>query len=182
MYPLHKEKYYVDRDTFFYFMHDRHADIFKKEKRTHLINSLAMAICAIVTTVINFTSENAKGDFVWMILPIAFIFMCLTHFMRYKRADRVAYTKILKDYEQRKYENRQYSVKFYEDHMDYTLGSEAESLEYKQFKKFYESEKYFAMFFQTGELVLFTPNCNSAKIKEIVANYKEQLVAEAAAE
>lgn len=180
MYPVHKEKYIINKETFYNFTYDRHADIFKKEKRTAVVNGVAMAICAAVTAVLNFVSPAIKGDYVWLVLPFAFVFLCLKFVLQYKNSDKTIATKILKDYQSKKYEDRYVSLKFYEDKMEYALGDNKEIIGYNTFKKFYEGKAYFAIYFSTGELVLMSDKQNVAKIKEIFENYRTNITKNAA--
>ena len=180
MYPVHKEKYIIGEKTFYHFMYDRHADVFKKEKRGHMIYALAMVVCVIVVTIINFISPTAKNDYVWMILPLVFTFLAISLINKYRSADKVAYNKIMKDYEGRKYKDNYHTVKFFEDHLTYNFGSSVETIAYNQFRKYYEGPDYFAMYFHTGDLVLFSDKCNVEKIKGIMVEYKESLVKEKA--
>lgn len=182
MYPVHKEKYIIGEKTFYHFMYDRHADVFKKEKRGHMIYALAMIICMIVVTVVNLFNPAVKGDYVWMVLPVVFAFLSIALVNKYRSADRVAYNKIMKDYEGRKYKDNYHTVKFFEDHLTYNFGSSVETIAYSQFKKYYEGPDYFAMFFHTGDLVLFSDKCNVEKIKGIMVDFKEGLVKEKAEE
>lgn len=181
MYPIHKEKYIIGEKTFYHFMYDRHADVFKKEKRGHMLYALAMIACLIVVTFINLTRDNVQGDYVWMVMPLAFAFLAFALINKYRSADKVAYTKIMKDYESRKYAENYHTVKFYEDKLTYNFGSSLETIAYNQFKKYYEGPDYFAMYFHTGDLVLFNDTCNVEKIKGIMQAYKEGL-SKAAAE
>ncbi len=178
MYPVHKEKYIVPIETFYNFTYDRHADIFTKEKRSHMINALAMFVAAIVTFVVYLTSAKVKGDAVWFILPIVFVVLCATYVLRYNRADGQVVNKINLDYKNRNYADKYHSVKFYEDRLEYVFGENKEEITYNNFRKFYEGKAYFAIYFTTGELVLLTDKCNVAKIKDIFAKYKENLVKE----
>lgn len=180
MYPVHKEKYIINKETFYNFTYDRHVDIFTKQKRTSVVNGVAMAICAVVTTVLNFVSPAIKGDYVWLVMPFAFVFLCLKFVLEYKNSDKVIATKILKDYQSKNYENRYVSLKFYENEMEYALGENKEMIGYNTFKKFYEGRSYFAIYFTTGELVLMSDKQNVAKIKEIFENYKNNLTKNAA--
>ncbi len=175
MYPVHKEKYIVSEKAFYHFMYDRHADVFRKEKRSHMIYAIAMLVCLVVVTVINLFNPAVKGDYVWMVLPIVFIFLTIALINKYRSADKVAYNKIMKDYEGRKYRDNYHTVKFFEDHLTYNFGSSLETIAYNQFRKYYEGPDYFAMYFHTGDLVLFNDNCNVEKIKGIMVAYKESL-------
>lgn len=176
MYPLHKEKYILPIETFYNFTYDRHADIFKKEKRSHFIYAIAMLIAAVATFAVNLISPSAQGDFVWMIMPIAFLALCASFVLKYNRADGQVVNKINKDYASKNYANKYYSLKFYEDKLCYTFGEQKEEVSYKEFKKYYEGKAYFAIYFHTGDLILMSDKCNVEKIKEIIANYKENVV------
>ena len=180
MYPVHKEKYYVSSKAFYHFMYDRHSDVFKKEKREHIIYALTMVICAVAVTIINFTSQNTKGDYVWMVLPFIFAILAFTFVKKYQSADKITYTKIMKDYANRHYEDNMITVKFYEDNLTYSFGSEIETYKYSDFKKYYEGPDYFAMYFHSGALVLFNDTCKVEKIKAIMVDFKENLHKQAA--
>lgn len=173
MYPIHKEKYYLTGDTFHSFMRDRLAKDLKKEKDGYKLMAIAMVIVAVVVLGVMFFGPNAdlKNDFVWMVLPIVFVFLAISNFNKMRQAERGLDKKIIKDYTDHKYEKYQNDVKFFEDRAVYKFGEKEDVFEYNTFRKFYESEKYFALYFTTGEVIIFNPNCKTDKIKEIINNY-----------
>ena len=59
---------------------------------------------------------------------------------------------------------------------EYFAGIETE-MQYITFRKYYEAEKYFAIYFATGEIVIFNGNCKKDKIKEIICGYIENVKA-----
>ena len=121
MYPVHKEKYIVSEKAFYHFMYDRHADVFRKEKRGHMIYAIAMVVCLVVVTVINLFNPAVKGDYVWMVLPIVFTFLAIALINKYRSADKVAYNKIMKDYEGRIMAYRSYIVDIGESGDEYII-------------------------------------------------------------
>ncbi|MBE6877938.1 MAG: hypothetical protein E7488_02065 [Ruminococcaceae bacterium] len=173
MYPIHKEKYYLTGETFHSFMRDRLEKDLKKEKNGYKLMAIAMfVVCAVVIGLMMFSANTTlKDDFVWMVLPVVFIFLGISNLNKMRSAERGLDKKIIRDYTEQKFEKYQMDVKFYEDKVTYKHGEKEEELEYNTFKKFYESEKYFAAFFTTGDIIIFNPNCKSDKIKEIINNY-----------
>jgi len=173
MYPIHKEKYYLTGETFHSFMRDRLDADLKKEQKGYKLMALAMIIVAVVVLGVMFFGPNKdlKNDFVWMVLPIVFVFLSISNYNKMRQAERGLDKKIIKDYSEQKFEKYQNDVKFYEDKIVYKRGEKEEELEYSTFRKFYESEKYLAIYFTTGEIVIFNPNCKKEKIKEIINNY-----------
>lgn len=176
MYPIHKEKYIVSEETFFNFMYDRLEGDLKKEKRQHLMYAILMFVVGVVVFAVTLLSESVKGDFVWSVLPIVFLILCASFVLKYNKAYSVLAKKILTDYNNKKYAEKYYTLKFYEDKMSYSFGEEKEEFSYGSLKKFYEGKSYFALYFNTGDLVLMSDKCNTEKVKEIFAGYKESLV------
>ena len=179
MYPLHKEKYYLTGETFHSFMRDRLEKDLKKEKNGYKLMAIAMFIVTVVVLgmIIFGPNQDLKNDFVWMVMPIVLIFLGISNINKMKSADRGLDKKIIKDYTENQYEKNQLDVKFYEDKLVYKKGEVTEEHEYNSFKKFYEGEKYFAIYFQTGQIVIFNANCKKDKIKEIIENYAKSLKA-----
>ncbi len=179
MYPVHKEKYYLTAETFHSFMRDRLAADLKKEKNGYKLMAIAMfIITAVVVAVMAFgLNEQIKNDLVWMILPVVFVFLGISNLNKMRSAERGIDKKIIQDYTNKRFEKYQNDVKFYEDYLVYKHGEAEEKLEYSAFKKFYESEKYFAIYFVTGEIVIFNPNCKIDKIKEVINGYFEKIKA-----
>ena len=173
MYPVHKEKYYLTGDTFHTFMRDRLNDGLKKEKNGYKLMAIAMFIVCAVVIGVMFLSPNAdiKNDFVWMVMPVVFVFLGISNLNKMRQAERGLDKKIIKDYTDQQFEKHQISVKFFEDKLTYSKGEKNEEYEYATFRKFYEAEKYFAIYFTSGEIVIFNPNCKKDKIKEIIGNY-----------
>ena len=172
-YPIHKEKYYLTGETFHSFMRDRLAKDLKREKNGYKLTSLAMFIVAAVVLGVVYLGNNLslRDDFVWAILPIAMVFLGIANLNKVRTAEKGLDNKIMRDYTTQNFAKYQISVKFYEDMLVYDKGDKKEELQYNAFRKFYEGEKYFAIYFQTGEIVIFNPNCKKDKIKEVFANY-----------
>ena len=172
-YPIHKEKYYLTGETFHSFMRDRLANDLKKEKNGYKLMAIAMFIvCAVVIGLMLFSvNTTLKDDFVWMVLPVVFVFLGISNINKMRSAERGIDKKIIMDYTNQKYEKYQMDVKFYEDKVCWKKGETEEEIDYNSFKKFYESEKYFAVYFNTGDIIIFNPNCKRDKIKEIINGY-----------
>ena len=173
MYPIHKEKYYLTGETFHSFMRDRLAKDLKKEQNGYKLMAAAMFIVGVVIVgIILFSGGNdVKSDLVWTVLPIVFVFLGISNINKYRQAEKGLDKKIISDYTNQQFEKHQLSVKFYEDKLEYTKGETKEEYDYNGFKKFYEGEKYFAIYFNSGDIIIFNPNCKVDKIKEIINNY-----------
>ena len=169
----YKEKFYLTGETFHSFMRDRLEKDVKREKNGYKLTALAMFIVAAVVLGVVYLGNNLslRDDFVWAILPIALVFLGIANLNKVKSVERGLDKKIIRDYTEQKFEKYQQSVKFFEDHLTYEKGEKREELQYNTFRKFYENEKYFAIYFQTGEIIIFNPNCKVDKIKEIFADY-----------
>lgn len=171
-YPLHKEKYYLTGDTFHTFMRDRLEKDLKREKNGYKMLAIALfAATAAVLYVIYFTGSDVRNDLVWNIIPILLVVIALTNFRKMKMADKGLDNTIIKDYQTQGFAKYQITVKFYEDRLTYQKGDVTEEYQYNTFKKYYEAEKYFAIYFTTGDIVIFNGNCKSEKIKEVIGSY-----------
>ena len=171
MYPLHKEKYYLTGDTFHTFMRDRLAKDLNKEKNMYKRMAVVLFFLAVVTTVVGLTNASVKGDLVWAIMPVLLAVIGLTNIRKLKQADKGLDMKIIRDYTDHKYEKEQIEVKFYEDKLTTKQADKESEMQYITFKKYYEDEKYFAIYFTTGEIVIFNGNCKREKIKEIIGGF-----------
>ena len=170
-YPLHKEKYYLTGDTFHTFMRDRLANDLKKEQNMYKRMAVVLFFLTVVVTVIGLTKESVKGDLVWAIIPVVLFVIGLTNIKKLKQAEKGLDMKIIRDYTDHKYEKEQIEVKFYEDMLTMKQADKESEMQYMTFRKYYESEKYFAIYFTTGEIVIFNGNCKREKIKEIISAY-----------
>ena len=173
MHPIHKEKYYLTGETFHSFMRDRLADSLNKEKKGYKLMAIAMFIVVAVVLFVVYAGSNTelRNDFVWMVMPIVFVFLGISNINKMRQAERGLDKKIMRDYTEKKYAKYQLDVKFYEDKLVMKHNESESEIEYLTFRKFYEGEKYFAIYFTTGEIVILNPNCKKDKIKEIVNNY-----------
>ena len=118
-----------------------------------------------------FTNTDVRNDLVWNIIPFLLVVIALTNFKKMKQADEGLNRKIITDYENQKFVKEAITVKFYEDKLTYSKGETTDEYEYNTFRKYYESEKYFAIYFTTGDIVIMNPNCKVDKIKEIINGY-----------
>ncbi len=171
MYPIHKEKYYLTGDTFHTFMRDRLAKDLNKEKNMYKRMAVVLFFLAVVTTVVGLTKDSVKGDLVWAIMPVLLAVIGLTNIRKLKQADKGLDMKIIRDYTDHKYEKQQIEVKFYEDKLTMKQADTESEMQYITFKKYYEAEKYFAIYFTTGDIVIFNGNCKREKIKEIIGGF-----------
>ncbi|MBR2028673.1 MAG: hypothetical protein IKA10_06785 [Oscillospiraceae bacterium] len=171
MYPLHKEKYYLTGDTFHTFMRDRLEKDLKKEQNQYKRMAVVLFFLAVVVLVISLTNPSVKGDLVWAIIPILLAVIGLTNIKKLKQAEKGLDMKIIRDYTDHKYEKQQIEVKFYEDKLVMKQADTESEMQYITFKKYYEAEKYFAIYFTTGDIVIFNGNCKREKIKEIISSY-----------
>ena len=171
MYPLHKEKYYLTGDTFHTFMRDRLENDLNKEKNMYKRMAVILFFLAVVTTVVGLTKDSVKGDLVWAIMPVLLAVVGLTNLRKIKQADKGLDNKIIRDYTENQYAKQQIEVKFFEDKLVMKKGETESEMQYLTFKKYYEAEKYFAVFFTTGEIVIMNGNCKREKIKEIIGGY-----------
>ena len=180
MHPIHKEKYYLTGDTFHTFMRDRLALDLKREKNQYKVMAGLMFLATVVVFIMMFTGSNTdvKSDLVWMVMPVVLIVIGLTNLRKIKQADIGLDRKIIRDYTEHKYADYQIEVKFYEDKLVMKHREKETEMQYNTLRKYYEGEKYFAVYFTTGEIVILNPNCKKDKIKEIINGYVESLKAE----
>ena len=171
MHPLHKEKYYLTGDTFHTFMRDRLTKDLNKEKNMYKRMAVVLFFLAVVTTVVGLTKDSVKGDLVWAIMPVLLAVIGLTNIRKLKQADKGLDNKIIRDYTENQYAKQQIDVKFFEDKLVMKKGETESEMQYITFKKYYEAEKYFAVYFTTGEIVIFNGNCKREKIKEIIGGF-----------
>lgn len=178
MYPLHKEKFYLTGDTFHTFMRDRLEKDINKEKNSYKIMAgIMFFITAIIIGILITGYNGVNNDLVWMAMPVLTFVIGLTNIKKIKQAEDGLNKKIIKDYTDHEYEKYQVEVKFFEDKLVMKHKEKETEIQYITFRKYYEAEKYFAIYFTTGEIVIFNGNCKKDKIKEIIGGYIENVKA-----
>ena len=87
---------------------------------------------------------------------------------KYPDYEKKIWANIETSYKGKGFEDSWFEIKFFEDEMQYTIGENIDRASYSDFYRFMDEEKYFGLHFITGDLILFNPDCNREKIKEII--------------
>ena len=94
--------------------------------------------------------------------------------VKYPKYDKLIWANIEKSYEGREYGDNWFEVKFFEDHLKYLVGGNTDELHYNDFSQFFETEHYFCIHFITGDLLIFNPDCDKEKIKDIILSFRKK--------
>lgn len=179
MNPIHKEKYILTKDTYGHFTVDQNKDKLDAKKRGIKLTAWVQIIVGIVfiASVIVLRQSNM------------FIFTAFAAIMvgvgihglkvKYPRYDKQIWENIVSSWEGKGYDKCWFDVKFYEDHLKYMAGENIDELNYSEFIGSFENEHYFGIHFITGDLILFNPDCNKEKIKDIINSYRKKGLEEA---
>ena len=185
MNPLHKEKYVLAKETFGHVTIDQHKAKLDKNKAGIKLTAIVQIIVGLIFigSVIVLKQTNL---FIFTVFAVGLVGVGIHGLkVKYPKYDKQIWESIEKTYNAREYGDNWFEVKFYEDHMKYLVGGNTDELHYNDFANYYETENYFCMHFITGDLIIFNPDCNKEKIKEIVTSYRkkgEETAVEAVAE
>ena len=174
MQPVYKEKYVLSKDAFGYFTIDQNKAKLDKNKRMIKFTAWVQIIVAVVFIAATiFTKE--RNLFVFSIMAIAMLGIGIYGLkVKYPKYDKQIWENIDSSYNGRGYGDSWFEVKFYQDHLKYNVGDNIDELHYNDFHAFYENEHYFCLHFITGDLIMFNPDCNREKIKDIILSYRKK--------
>ena len=174
MQPVYKEKYVLSKDAFGYFTIDQNKAKLDKNKRMIKFTAWVQIIVAVVFIAATiFTKE--RNLFVFSIMAIAMLGIGIYGLkVKYPKYDKQIWENIDTSYNGRGYGDSWFEVKFYTDHLKYNVGDNIDELHYNDFHAFYDNEHYFCLHFITGDLIMFNPDCNKEKIKDIILSYRKK--------
>ena len=173
MNPLHKEKYILSKDTFGHVTLNQHKPTIERNKRNIKVTAFVQMIVGIIFIASVFILKQTNM-FVFTVFAFGLIGVGIHGLkVKYPKYDKQVWESIEKTYNAREYGENWFEVKFFEDHLKYLVGTNGDELMYNEFAQFFESENYFCMHFITGDLIIFNPDCNKEKIKEIVNGYSK---------
>ena len=174
MNPIHKEKYVLSKDTYGNFTIDQNKPKLEINKRKIRITAVVQMLVGsiFIGSVIVLKQPN-------MFLFCAFALMLIgtgVHgfTVKYKNYDKLIWKNIENSYEGREYGDNWFEVKFFEDHLKYIVGGNTDELHYNDFTQFFETEHYFCIHFITGDLLIFNPDCEKEKIKDIILSFRKK--------
>lgn len=171
MNPLHKEKYILSFDSYAAFNADTSKAKIEKNKRG-LKTASYFQIGAGGLFIISMIFTKEKNMFVFTVFAVLLVIYGLYGLLvKVKKYDGQVEQSLKNSYEKAGFKNSFFDVKFYEDCLKYTVSDNTDTLNYTDFAKFYDEEKYFALHFTTGDVIVFNPDCNKEKIKQIILSY-----------
>lgn len=174
MNPIHKEKYVLSMDTYGHFTIDQNKPKLEKNKRNIRITAVVqMLVGAIfIGSVIVLKQSNM---FIFTVFALMLIATGVHGFIvKYNKYDKQIWANIENSYNGREYGDNWFEVKFFEDHLKYLVGGNTDELHYNDFAQFFETEHYFCIHFITGDLLIFNPDCNKAKIRDIILSFRKK--------
>lgn len=180
MHPIHKEKYILTKEAYGQFNIDQNKAKIEKNRNNAKITSVIQIVVGIIFLVAMFVTKQ-QGVFVFSIMAVILVVVGAINFKkRPLKYDQQLQESLDRSYENGRYGECYFDVKFYEDKMTYLVGGNSQELSYNEFLQFFETEKYFGIHFMTGDVVIFNPDCDKAKIKEIIktARTKGEIEAE----
>lgn len=174
MNPIHKEKYVLSQDTYGHFTIDQNKPKLTKNKRMIKITAIVQIVVGTLF-VASVLATGQSGMFVFSIFALIMIVLGVHGLMvKYPKYDKQIWENIKSSYEGRQYGDNWFEVKFFEDRLKYLVGGNADELLYNDFTQFFETEHYFCIHFITGDLLIFNPDCNKEKIKDIIVSYRKK--------
>ena len=174
MHPIHKEKYILTKDTYGHFTVDQNKDKLDAKKRGIKLTAWVQIIVGIIfiASVIVLKQTNM---FVFSVFALFMIGVGIHGLkVKYPKYDKQIWENIENSWKGKGYDQCWFDVKFYEDHLKYHAGENVDELNYTDFIGSFENEHYFGIHFVTGDLILFNPDCNKEKIKEVIAAYRKK--------
>ncbi|MEG1801106.1 MAG: hypothetical protein RR273_03935 [Oscillospiraceae bacterium] len=172
MYPIISEKYILSRDSYFGFTLDQNKKELEKNRRGIKMTAyiqLAVGLIFIIATIV--TKQSVGVTF--MVFAGALVLTGMLSGGKLKGYDKKINESLEKTYTERLYSENIFKVKFYEDKLNYSVGEQTGELFYSDFAKDYTGEKYYAIHFNSGEVIIFNKNCAIDKIKILLYSYNE---------
>lgn len=172
MNPIYKEKYILTPEAFNAF----NLDSKRAQINKNITNIKVTAIIQVVVGALFILASiitRQPGLFVFNIFAVIVMF-----FGGYSlKTKPQKYQKQVEDSLKKAYENGRYGecffdVKFFEDKLSYMVGGRNDELFYSEFARFYDEEKYFAVHFTSGDVIIFNSDCDRQKIKDIIVGYR----------
>ena len=182
MNPIHKEKYILSKETYGRFTVEQNKDKLAAKKRGIKLTAWVQILAGVLFIAASIFTKQT-GMFVFTVFAVVMIFIGIHGLKKkYPNYDKQIWENIENSWKGKGFDTNWFEIKFFEDHMKYIAGENIDELCYTDFLNFYETENYFAMHFVTGDLILFNPDCNKERIKEIITDYRKKGVEEAQAE
>jgi len=174
MNPIHKEKYVLSKETFGNFTIDQNKPKLERNKRNIKITAFVQMIVGIVF-IASVIILKQTGMFIFSFFALMMIGVGIHGLkVKYPKYDKQIWENIEKSYEGRGYGDNWFEVKFFEDHLKYLVGGNTDELHYNDFTQFFETEHYFCIHFITGDLLIFNPDCEKEKIKDIILSFRKK--------
>ncbi len=168
MHPIHKEKYILSREAFGKFNYDQKKAEIEKNRNNSKVTSVLQMIVGIIFIIAMFITKQ-QGLFVFSVFAVILIIVGAVNFKRRPlKYDKQVEESLDRAYENGGYGESYFDVKFYEDKMTYLVGGNNKELSYSDFYQFFDTESYFGVHFITGDAVIFNPDCDKIKIKDII--------------
>ncbi|MBQ6896864.1 MAG: hypothetical protein IJN69_06620 [Oscillospiraceae bacterium] len=174
MHPIHKEKYILSKDTYGHFTVDQNKQKIEAKKRGIKLTAWVQIIVGVlfIASVIILKQTNM---FVFTVFAVIMIIVGIHGLKKkYPDYDKQIWKNIETSWQGKGYDQCWFDVKFYEDHLKYLAGENIDELNYTDYIGCFENEHYFGIHFVTGDLILFNPDCNREKIKEIITSYRKK--------
>ena len=179
MSPIHKEKYILKKDTYGHFTVDQNKEKLDTKKRGIKLTAWVQIVVGVVF-IASVIILKQKNMFIFSFFALMLAGAGVHGLkVKYPRYDKQIWENIEKSWEGKGYDQCWFDVKFYEDHLKYLAGENIDELNYSEYIGCFENEHYFGIHFVTGDLILFNPDCNKEKIKEIITSYRKKGLEEA---
>lgn len=174
MNPVYKEKYVLSEETFGYFTIDQNKPKLDKNKRSIKIAALVKIIGGILLIISSLVTKQSSLLFLGGFSVFMIGFGIYDIWVKLPKYDKQIWENVKNSYKGRQYGENWFEVKFYDDHLRYLVGGNTDDLYYSDFNQFFETEHYFCIHFLTGDLIIFNPDCNREKIKDIIISCRKK--------
>ncbi|MBQ7284088.1 MAG: hypothetical protein IJW74_04460, partial [Oscillospiraceae bacterium] len=133
MNPLHKEKYVLSKEAFGNFTIDQNKAKLDKNKRNIRLTAFVQIIVGLIF-IASVIVMKQKDMFIFTAFAVIIIFVGIHGLkVKYPKYDKQIWENIEKSYDGRGYGDNWFEVKFYEDHLRYTVGGNLDELHYNDF-------------------------------------------------
>ncbi len=175
MNPIYKEKYILTPEAFNGFNLDSKKAQIEKNINNIKITALIQVFVGAIFIIASMASIISGEHSLFVFNVFALIVMFWGGYSlktKPKKYQKQVEESLKKAYENGRYGECFFDIKFFEDKLSYMVGGKNDELFYSEFAKFYDSEKYFAIHFTSGDVIIFNPDCDREKIKNIIIGYR----------
>lgn len=166
MQPLYTVKYKLSKQSFIDYTYKENQKSIEKGKRQFVVLSSFQMFVAIAFLIVMFLQN--KMTFISIALGAGLFCLGCFSFLRLKKFDEKIIPTIEKNYFDRKYDQFDFKIDFYEEELEYFFEQQNGKLEYFDLIKVAKADNYLSLTFNNGQVIIFDKSCDYDKILSIV--------------